>query len=106
MTFVTMATNLASCFFIQFLEQLLKLLVNFTFLKYIKSQRSYDFLIRKELIFGFQLLDFKDHFSASLCTYSVQMISCVTLSHGPFPFGVHIRQSLLSQDAFLKGFDF
>ena len=32
----------------------------------VKSQRSYGFLITKELIFGFQILDFKDHFSASL----------------------------------------
>ena len=35
-------------------------------LKYVKSQRSYGFLITKELIFGFQILDLKDHFSASL----------------------------------------
>ena len=61
-----MATNLPSCFLIQFLEQLLKFLVNFTLLKYVKSQRSYGFLITKELIFGFQILDLKDHFSASL----------------------------------------
>ena len=65
-SFVTMATNLPSCFFIQCLEQLLKFLVNFTLLKYVKSQRSYDFLITKELIVGFQILDLKDHFSASL----------------------------------------
>ena len=49
-----------------FLEQLLKFLVNFTLLKYVKSQRSYGFLITKEVIFGFQILDLKDHFSASL----------------------------------------
>ena len=61
-----MATNLPSCFFIQFLEQLLKFLVNFILLKYVKSQRRYSFLITKELIFGFQILDLKDHFSASL----------------------------------------
>ena len=60
-----MATNLSSCFFVQFLEQLLKFLVNFALLKK-KSQRSYGFLITKELIFGFQILDLKDHFSASL----------------------------------------
>ena len=60
-----MATNLPSCFSIQFLEQLLKFLVNFTLLKYVKSQRSYGFLITEELIFGFQILDLKDHFSAS-----------------------------------------
>ena len=61
-----MATNLPFCFSIQFLEQLLKFLVNFTLLKYVKSQRSYGSLITKELIFGFQVLDLKDHFSASL----------------------------------------
>ena len=60
-----MATNLPSCFLIQFLAQLLKFLVNFTLLKYVKSQRSYGFLITKELIFGFQILDLKYHFSAS-----------------------------------------
>ena len=49
-SFVTMATNLPSFFFIQYLEQLLKFLVNFTLLKYVKSQRSYGFLITKELI--------------------------------------------------------
>ena len=65
-SFVTMATNLPSCFSIEFLEQLLKFLVNFTLLKYVKSQRSYGFSITKELIFGFQILDLKDHFSASL----------------------------------------
>ena len=63
---VTMATNLPSCFSIQFLEQLLKFLVNFTLLNYIESQRNYGFSITKELIFGFQILDLKDHFSASL----------------------------------------
>ena len=61
-----MATNLPSCFLIQFLERLLKFLVNFTLLKYVKSQRRYGFLITKELIFGFQILELKDHFSASL----------------------------------------
>ena len=61
-----MATNLPFCFFIQFLEQLLKFLVNFTLLKYVKSQRSYGFLVTKKLIFGFQILDLKVHFSASL----------------------------------------
>ena len=61
-----MATNLPSCFSIEFLEQLLKFLVNFTLFKHINSQRSYGFLITKELIFGFQILDLKVHFSASL----------------------------------------
>ena len=55
--------------FIQFLEELLKFLVNFTLLKYVKSQRSYGFLITKKLIFGFQILDLKDHFSASLISH-------------------------------------
>ena len=64
-----MATSLPSCFSIQFLEQLLKFLVNFTLLKYVKSQRNYGFLIIKELILGFQILDLKDHFSASLNHY-------------------------------------
>ena len=58
-----METNLQSCFSVQFLEQRLKFLVNFTLLKYVKSQRSYGFLITKELIFDFQILDLKDHFS-------------------------------------------
>ena len=61
-----MATNLPSCYSIEFLEQLLKFIVNFTLLKYVKSKRSYGFLITKEIIFGFQILDLKDHFSASL----------------------------------------
>ena len=64
-----MATNLPSCFLIQFLEQLLKFLVSFALLKYVKSPRNYGFLITKELIFGFQILDLKDHFSASLIVY-------------------------------------
>ena len=42
-----MATNLPSCFSIQFLEQLLKFLVNFALLKYVNSQRSYGFLINR-----------------------------------------------------------
>ena len=67
-----MATNLPSCFSIQLSEQLLKFLVNFTFLKYVKSQRNYGFLITKELIFGFQILDLKDHFSASLTVLAAQ----------------------------------
>ena len=32
----------------------------------VMSQRSYGFLITKKLIFGFQILDLKFHFSASL----------------------------------------
>ena len=61
-----MATSLPFCLFIQFLEQLLKFLANFTLLKYVTSQRSYGFLITKKLIFGFQILNLKVHFSASL----------------------------------------
>ena len=65
-----MATNLPSSFFIQILEQLLKFLVNFTVLKYVTSQRNYGFLITNELIFGFQILDLKDQFSASLRSFA------------------------------------
>ena len=70
-----MATNLPSCFSIEFLEQPLKFLVNFTLLKYVKSQRSYGFLITKELIFGFQILDLKDHFSACLKSWIIITLS-------------------------------
>ena len=84
-----MATNPLSCFFIQFLGQLLKFLVNFTLLKYVTSQRSYGFLITKGLIFGFQILDLKDHFSASLtllpvfshCICAVCQSIYLTLNH-------------------------
>ena len=69
-----MATNLPSCFFIQFLEQLLKFLESFTLLK---SQRSYGFLITKELIFGFQILDLKDHFSAFLMPLNTKRFPCL-----------------------------
>ena len=57
-----MATNLPSCFLIQLLEHLPKFLVNFTLLQYVKSQRSYGFLITNELIFGFQILDLKERY--------------------------------------------
>ena len=77
-SFVTMATNLPFCFFIQFLEQLLKFLANFTLLKYVKSQGSYGFLITKELIFGFQILDLEVHFTPTL----VKRLSCVTTTWG------------------------
>ena len=60
--------------FIQFLEQVLKFLVNFTLLKYVKSQRNYGFLITKELIFVFHILDLKDHFSASLTVKAVDHV--------------------------------
>ena len=61
-----MATNLPSSFSIQFLEQLLKFLSNFTLLKYGKFQRNYGFLVTNNLIFDLKILDLKDHFSASL----------------------------------------
>ena len=73
-----MAKNLQFYLSIQFLEQLLKFLVNFTFLKYVKSQRSYGFLITKKLIFGFQILDLKVHFSASL-TSTNEDKNCIIL---------------------------
>ena len=71
-----MAINLPSCFSIEFLEHLLKFLVNFTLLKYVQSQRSYGFLITKELLFGFQILDLKDHFSASLSSLFAKKLYC------------------------------
>ena len=60
----------------------MKFLLNFTLLKYVKSQRSYGFVITKELIFGFQFLDLKDHFSASLISVEafdmiIELQSCV-----------------------------
>ena len=58
-------------FLLNFLEQLLKFLVNFTVLKYVKSQRTGGILITKQLIFGFQILDLKDHFSASLIIFLI-----------------------------------
>ena len=61
--------------FYSILEQLMKSLVNFTLLKYVKSQGSYGFLITKELIFGFQILDLKDHFSASLKAHFQQFMT-------------------------------
>ena len=64
-----MEANLPSRFSIQFLEQLLSFLVNFTLLKYAKFQRLYGFFITKELIFDFQILDLKDQFSASLMLF-------------------------------------
>ena len=75
-----MATNLPPCFSIQFLEQLLKFLANFTLLKYVKSERSYGFLITKELIFGFQILDLKDHFSASLTVKNSVLLQILSAS--------------------------
>ena len=68
-----MATNLPSCFSIQFLEQLLKFLINVALLKYVKSQGNYGFLITKELIFDFQILELKDHFSASLKAFFMML---------------------------------
>ena len=76
-----MATNLPYCFFIQFLEQLLKFLVKFTLSKYVKSQRSYGFLITKQLIFGFLILDLKDHFSATLSFFGVKMLTYEGLTY-------------------------
>ena len=76
-----MATNLPPCFSVQFLEQLLKLLVNVTLLKHVKSQRSYDILMTKELIFGFQILDLKDHFSASLIPRSGKVVLDLKTAH-------------------------
>ena len=87
-----MATNLPSYFFIQFLEQLLKFLVYL--LKYVKSQRSYGFLITKELIFGFQILDLKDHFAASLSSHYSSSDQNVDVS--PVIYALQINLSLFS----------
>ena len=92
-----MATNLPSCFSIQFLEQLLKFLVNFTLLKYVKSQRSYGFLITKELIFGFQILDLKDHFSSSFTLFSAwDFLIIVSLGGSLVPPPVNLLSDLQS----------
>ena len=87
-----MATNLPSCFFIQFLELLLKFLVNFTLFKYVKPQRSYGFLITKELTFGFQILDLK-RLLLSLLKFALKIRSCFSglhnavRSHDPYHMG-------------------
>ena len=86
-----MATNLRSCFSIEFLEQLLKFLVYFTLLKYVKSWRSYGFLITKELIFGFQILDLKDHLPAPLVFHWIcqLFILLILVGSGFFVYGCH-----------------
>ena len=65
-SFATMATNLPFCFSIfRTIPDVSSKLI----LKYVKCQRKHGFLIKKELIFGYQILDLKDHFSASrVCT--------------------------------------
>ena len=87
-----MATNLPSCFSIQFLEQLLKFLVNFTLLKYVESQRNYGFLITKELIFGFQILDLKITSQPPLTETIKEMIQLIIHEHYLFPL---IEQALV-----------
>ena len=72
--------------FYSILEQLPKFLVNFTLLKYVKSQRSYGFLITKELIFGFQILDLKYHFSASLIQRRRMEALKLKICKGPISF--------------------
>ena len=53
---------------------------------------SYGFLITKELIFGFEILDLKDHFSASLkpdCYFSelqIQKVIVPMVTTVPFCF--------------------
>ena len=89
-----MATNLPSYLFIQFLEQLLKFLVNFTLLKYVKSQRSYGILMTKELIFGFQILDLKVQFSASL--NNTRQVKLCFIGLGSFQARVFTEPSCLT----------
>ena len=74
-----MATNLPSCFSIELLEQLLKFPVNFTLLKYVKSQRGYGFLITTELIFGFQILNLRLLTHVRLVRQNVLILSEVSL---------------------------
>ena len=72
-------------------------------LKYVKSQRSYGFLIRKELIFGFQILDFKDHFSASL---SIHMSTVANFANVCTPPEKETRRmDVLKAGADLEHFD-
>ena len=58
-SFVALATNLPSYFLIHLLEQLLKFLVNFTLLKYVKSQRSHGFFNHKRADFWLPNFGFK-----------------------------------------------
>ena len=57
--FCYLGNNLPSCFPIQFLEQLLEFLVNFTLLKYVKSQRNYGFFNHKRADFWLPNFGFK-----------------------------------------------
>ena len=62
-----METDLPSCFFYSIFRTTPEVSIKIYFVKiYVKSQRSYGFLITKDLIFGFQILDLKVHCSASL----------------------------------------
>ena len=45
-----------------------------------RHQGSYGFLITKELIFGCQILDLKDHFSASLNLFKENLLKRPTFS--------------------------
>ena len=74
-----METNLPSFFSFQILEKLLKFLVNFTLLKYAKSQKSYGFLITKELIFWLPNFGFK---RSLLCLLDMQAFLC-KCAHAP-----------------------
>ena len=85
-------------FFIQFLEQLLKFLVYFILLKYVKFQRSYGFLITKELIFGFQILDLKYQFSASLISQlSNKSTQSTHVENRRIPNWIYLMSYLLSK---------
>ena len=66
-SFVAMAKILRSCFLIQFLEELLKFLLNFTLLKLSSvSEKLRLFNHKRADFFGFQIFGFFFHFSASL----------------------------------------
>ena len=76
-----MATNVPSCFLIQFLELLLKFLVNFTLLKLVKSQRNYGFFITEELIFWLPDFGIYFHFSAYLKCVSLPQVNLLLSAH-------------------------
>ena len=73
MSFISMGINLLSCLLIQFLEKLLTFPLNFTLLKYVKSQRGYSFFITKELTLWFPNFGFFFHFAASLISPSAYL---------------------------------
>ena len=64
-------------------------------LKYVTSQRSFGVLITKELIFGFQILDLKDHFSASLISAMVSSEIGLLSDRVLLAFGIVLSTAVL-----------